>query len=783
MATIEIDGKRIEVESGKMVIEVADEEGISIPRFCYHKKLSVAANCRMCLVEVEKAPKPLPACATPVTDGMKVFTKSEKARMAQKAVMEFLLINHPLDCPICDQGGECELQDVSMGYGQDVSQFTEGKRSVVDDDLGSLISTEMTRCIQCTRCVRFGEEVAGVREMGATGRGEHMQIGTYVQHAMTSEVSGNIIDLCPVGALTSKPYRFHARPWELTQYDSVSPHDCLGSNLHVHVRRDEVMRVLPKENESINETWLSDRDRFAYTGLKAPQRLESPMLKEDGIWREVSWEEAFEHTVKGLKRILEKYGADDVAAFASPQATTEEAFLLQKLSRHLEVNNLDYRLHQSDFRDDLHLTKAPISSVNVSAIDGAKHIFIVGSDLLREVPLLALRVRKAGLLGAQIGMLNPVRFELHTEIEYENIVSPNQMVKQLLAIAAKLLSTHSLTEKEHQLLALCDVKLESSDYLQGLASEDQSVLILGAIAQNHPEAATIRSLVKLIEKYTQTKVIHLTEGPNAAGCAYAGLLPLRKPYGQATRTEGLNARAALENKLKAYLLLHIEPEFDFANPYMARQALLAAEFVVMFTTVKTDSLLDCADILLPVASFSETSGTYVNCQDDWQTFRGLVPPPGEARPAWKVLRVLGNLFDAPDFEYDSTEDVLNDLKREEKLSEFVEPELFIPESTADVNPKAVTRIGVWPLYRNDTLVRQAMPLQSSASADVCEARMHPDTIKAHFLGDSVTISQGQIEITLPLISDERIAQGSISVANAWPETVDLGDAFAAIKVK
>jgi NADH-quinone oxidoreductase subunit G len=783
MATIEIDGKKIEAESGKMVIEVADEQGISIPRFCYHKKLSVAANCRMCLVEVEKAPKPLPACATPVTDGMKVFTKSEKARIAQKAVMEFILINHPLDCPICDQGGECELQDVSMGYGQDVSQFTEGKRAVSDDDLGSLISTEMTRCIHCTRCVRFGEEVAGIRELGATGRGEHTKIGTYVKHAMDSEVSGNIIDLCPVGALTSKPYRFTARPWELTQYKSVSPHDCLGSNLNVHVRRNDVMRVLPDENEAINETWLSDRDRFAYTGLNNSARLQKPMVKDDGVWREVSWDIALEKTVKGLKRVLEKHGSNEIAALSSSIATTEEAFLLQKLMRGIGVNNLDYRLHDCDFSDDACLPHSPHSDAKLADIDNAEHLLLFGSDLLREQPLAALRVRKAQLAGAKIGVINPRGIELNCDITEQDIVSPAVMVEHLVAVVCSLTSGKSLDEAELRFLASYQSEALAGRFFESLKDSKHLVIIVGAAAQNHPQASTIRSLLALLQKHTDVKLLTMTEGPNAAGCAQAGLLPHRKAFAELVSDTGFNVRQALEKKLKAYVLLHAEPEFDFANPFLARQSLLGAEFVVMMTPTQSDNMLDYADVLLPVGSFAETSGTYVNCQGEWQTFRGLVAPAGEARPAWKVLRVLGNLFDVLGFEYETTEDIKSELDTLQAISEGCQVEWFEPTSRVTADEKSLVRYGQWPLYRVDSLCRQSGPLQSCSANDVCEVRMHPDTIKSQSLGENVTISQGQIEITLPLISDEQVAKGVVSVANAWPETADLGDAFAAIKVK
>lgn len=782
MATIEIDGKEIEVDSGKMVIEAADEAGIPIPRFCYHKKLSVAANCRMCLVEVEKSHKPLPACATPVTDGMKVYTKSEKARIAQKAVMEFLLINHPLDCPICDQGGECELQDVSMGYGQDVSQFTEGKRAVADDDLGTLISTEMTRCIHCTRCVRFGEEVAGVRELGATGRGEHTQIGTYVQHAMSSEVSGNIIDLCPVGALTSKPYRFTARPWELNQENSISPHDCLGSNLHVHLRRGDVMRVLPKEDESLNETWLSDRDRFSYTGLTADDRLTVPMVKEDGVWREVSWQQALEAAASGLKRIIDKHGTESVAALCSANSTTEEAFLLQKWMREIGVSNVDYRLRQSDFRQESARPIAPINQHPLEAIESSSHVLLVGSNIQRELPLVGLRVRKAQQAGAAVVAVNPVAYEFNFDVVDSQPVSPQHMPQALAAIAQTLLANTKLAKAESDFIHAFKTDAVDSESVKSMAASHDVAILVGGIAYNHPNRSELFSLVTLIERYTDAKVYWFTEGANAAGCAYAGMLPHRKACGEAVANEGLTADVALAQSLKAYLMLHAEPEFDVANPAQAREALLGAEFVLMMSSVKSQSMMDYADVILPVSMPYETSGTYVNCQNDWQSFKGLVAPQGEARPAWKVLRVLGNLFDVLGFEYQSSEDVMKELHVVYELAEQVHPEWHAVEVKAPAS-ESLLRIGEWPLYRTDAMTRRSQPLQACAANDVPEVRMHPDTIAAHKLGDTVTISQATLEITLPLVSDKRVAEGGVWVANAWPETADLGGAFAPIKVK
>lgn len=781
MATIEIDGKKIEVESGQMVIEAADEAGIPIPRFCYHKKLSVAANCRMCLVEVEKSAKPLPACATPVTDGMKVYTKSPLAIKAQQAVMEFLLINHPLDCPICDQGGECELQDVSMGYGDDVSFMTEGKRAVEDDNLGSLIATEMTRCIHCTRCVRFGEEIAGIRELGGTGRGEHMQIGTYIEHSMTSEVSGNVIDLCPVGALTSRPYRFTARAWELSQHESVSPHDCLGSNLYLHVRRNRLMRVVPKENESINETWLSDRDRFAYTGLHAEDRLTQPMVKKDGLWREVSWDEALETAVRQLKRMIDKHGADQVAGLCSSQATTEEAFLMQKWLRALGVNHLDHRLHQTDFEDQYNLPVAPVATSSIESIEKADAIFVIGSNVQREQPLLGLRVRKAALSGAKVVSLNAVDYDWHFEQAASSIVSPEDFVFELATIVSECVTKKTLPTKAKNLLVGLKAEKNAKAIAKVLKEAKDITVILGSVSLNHPNASTIRSLVHLLETCPNVTVFRMTEGPNEAGCHYAGMLPHRGPFGEMTEA-GLTHREVFDVPRKAYVLHQFDPDFDITNPFRVRQALLGAEFVMMFTSVKTDSMMEYADVLLPTASFGETSGTYVNVSGEWQSFKGAIKPEGDARPAWKIFRVLGNLFDLSGFDYNSSVDVLNDLQVAKELSTPSENEWYSPPPLEHIKT-GLMRIGEWPLYRIDNLCRRAKPLQNSAANDKPVVRLHSKTAKKLKLKEMATISQGKIEITLPLVCDDKIAEGAVYIANAWAETSDLGDAFAPIKVK
>ncbi|MCA0404081.1 MAG: NADH-quinone oxidoreductase subunit NuoG [Proteobacteria bacterium] len=782
MATIEIDGKTFEADNGKMIIEVADDVGIYIPRFCYHKKLSVAANCRMCLVEVENGRKPVPACATPITNGMKVFTKSEEALRSQQAVMEFLLINHPLDCPICDQGGECELQDVSMGFGYDSSEYDESKRAVEDDNLGSLIETEMTRCIQCTRCVRFGDEVAGVRELGATGRGENMQIGTYVEHSMTSEVSGNIIDLCPVGALTSKPYRYQARAWELNQYDSVAPHDCLGSNIHVHVRRDELMRVVPRENEAINETWLSDRDRFSYLGLNSKNRALQPKIKKNGQWQTVDWETALKFAADGMSRVIKQHGAEQFAAFASPSSTTEELYLLQKMMREIEVQNIDYRVQQTDFRDQEHLPMMPTSSLKYNELDEQQAILLLGCNIHREVPLAGLRVRKAFRNGAKIFAINPVDYDYHFDISEKKIVSPLDMPAELAKLILALVRDVTLLPDPIQKLLL---GFEADERIKNIAQSivnTKATIITGALCENHPDASLIRTLIAVIEQQAGLKVLRLTAGANSAGAAMAGFLPHRTVASKPVSAPGLDVQAAIDAKLKGYFLLNLEPGYDFANPLQARQSMLAAEFVIMVSAFQTESIYDYADVILPMAPYAETSGTYLNVNQEWQSVKGALKPKGEARPAWKILRVIANLLHCNGFEYISSEEVLAEIKMIVNMTSENKYETYYPEQMP-VNKLKLVRVGEWPLYRTDSILREAEALQRSASADSVCVKMNPKTADSLKLGEVATISQGDIEITLPLKRDERMAPDIVWVPNAMSETVDLGHSFAEITIK
>jgi NADH-quinone oxidoreductase subunit G len=761
---IEIDGKKLLAKPDAMVIQVADDAGIYIPRFCYHKLLSVAANCRMCLVEVEKSPKALPACATPVMPGMKVFTRSPKAIAAQKAVMEFLLINHPLDCPICDQGGECELQDISMGYGSAESYYCEGKRSVKDKDIGPLVATEMTRCIQCTRCVRFGSEVAGFRELGATGRGEDMEIGTYVQHALHSEVSGNIIDICPVGALTSKPFRFTARPWELQQYPSIAAHDCLGSNVYVHTRRGKVMRVVPHENMEINQVWLSDRDRFSYEGLYQADRLEKPLIRVGDHWQETDWQTALEKAMEGIQRVLNTHGANEFAALASPNSTLEEFYLLQKLVRGVGSSNIDHRLRQIDFRDQNNFSAFPNLNMSITEIENCDVIVLIGSNIQKEQPLASLRVRKAALNGAKVISINMMDYQFHFNVAAKQIVAPQHFVSALSEIA-----------NNHE---------NAQSILNILRAGKKMAVLLGAPAFNHPEAADIRALAKKIAQQTSATVGYLTEGANAAGAWLAGAIPHRGPAGQAT-TVGLDANTVWNKPRKGYLLLNIEPDLDCANPMAATMALDHAECVVALTSFRNPILEQYAQVMLPISPFTETSGTFVNAEGRWQSFVGVAPPTGESRPAWKVIRVLANFLHCGGFDYASSDQVRDELRTVCEAMTIAETEFSIQNQGKSA--PALTRVGEIPLYAVDSLVRRAKALQSTQAiieGNLVAARMHPSTAEQLKLKETemVTVKQHEGRVRLPVVLDKRLPLGAVYIAGGISPTSGLSELYGPIEI-
>ena len=691
---IEVDGQDLEANPGQMLIEVTDAADIYIPRFCYHRKLSVAANCRMCLVQVENAPKPLPACATPVSDGMKVQTRSEYAVEAQKATMEFLLINHPLDCPICDQGGECELQDIAVGYGRDISRYNEGKRVVKDKDLGPLVSTDMTRCIHCTRCVRFGQEIAGIQEMGAMGRGDEMEIGTFIEQSVDHELSGNIIDLCPVGALNNKPYRMSARAWEMEQRATVSPHDCLGSNMFAHVLRGQIKRVVPQDNEAINETWLADRDRFSYEGVYSEDRLAQPMVRVDGKLRNATWEEALEKAAAGLNRIAMQDGGDQLGAWVSPSVTLEEAYLTNRVLRHLGSNNIDHRLRRRDFRGQEAESTIPTLGVNIAEVDQQKGILVVGANLRKEVPMLAHRVRKAALAGAAVTFIDAADYDYLFPVQQHVVTKDGDFLAELNAIM----------NGNGSVQAAITASLKQSPGL----------ILLGHMAQRHPAYAEILQAARQLAEQTGAQLGVVSEGANSAGVAYAGALPYQGAAGSSVSKAGLDLGQMLGSPVKGLLLTAVEPEYDCADNVAALNALSDAEFIVALTPWLTDSAEEHADVILPIGTFAETAGTFVNAEGTWQSFTGVARPVGECRPGWKVLRVLANLLGVPDSDYDSSEAVRDELERlDGQIRGFSAAQL---EQSTAVSVKA-SELNV-PMYSIDGLTRRASALQATADADV-----------------------------------------------------------------
>ncbi|MEP7329546.1 MAG: NADH-quinone oxidoreductase subunit NuoG, partial [Betaproteobacteria bacterium] len=645
MLNLEIDGKPVQVNPGSTVMDGANALGIYVPHFCYHKKLSIAANCRMCLVEVEKAPKPLPACATPATEGMKVWTQSASAVKAQKGVMEFLLINHPLDCPICDQGGECQLQDLAVGYGASSSRYNEPKRVVFHKDIGPLVSAaEMSRCIQCTRCIRFGQEIAGVMELGMIGRGEHAEIVAFVGKTVDSELSGNMIDVCPVGALTSKPFRYAARTWELSRRKSVSPHDGLGSNLVVQVKGNRVMRVLPLENEAINECWISDKDRFSYEALNSDERLTTPMIKQGGEWTSVDWATALEFVAHGLRDIVSRHGAGAIGALVSPHATLEELALAGRLVRGLGSDNIDFRLRQSDFRGDGQAAGVPWLGMTIASVHTRDRVLVIGSFLRKDQPLLAQRLRQAAKKGTQISTLHSVDDEWLMQVAHKATVPPSKLP---LALAGIVVAAANAAGKPVP-SALGSV-VPTADELAiaaSLGSGKTPAILLGNYAVQHVDATALHALAQMLAEITGATLGFLTEAANTVGAHVAGALP---------QSGGMTVQSMLDDPRRAYLLLHAEAEFDFANARAARAAMEQADLVVVMSPFRHG--VSYADVLLPVAPFTETAGSFVNCEGRLQEFHGVVPPLGDTRPGWKVLRVLGTMLKLPGFEAESAQDV------------------------------------------------------------------------------------------------------------------------------
>jgi len=775
MINIEIDGKRIEAENGSTVIEAARHAGIYIPHFCYHKKLSIAANCRMCLVQVEKVPKPVPACATAVTEGMKIHTASDVAVKAQKGVMEFLLINHPLDCPICDQGGECELQDQAVGYGGSVSRYHEEKRVVVHKDIGPLVSAEeMSRCINCTRCVRFGQEIAGQMELGQAYRSEFAEIMTFVDSTVNSELSGNMIDLCPVGALTSKPFRYTARSWELSRRKSVSPHDGLGAGLAVQVKNNRVMRVLPIENEEINECWLSDKDRFSYEGLNSHDRLTAPMIKQNGKWHEVEWQAALEYVANGLRQIASGAGAEQIGALATPHSTLEELYLFQKLLRGIGSHNIDFRLRQSDFKADEKQAGAPWLGMAIADISKADRLLVVGSFLRKDHPLLAQRIRQVVRKGAQVNIVHSVDDDLLMNVENKAIVAPDFMVNQL----AQILKALAIEKQVAVVSSLQGIEVGSvaNSIAKSLAEGKNVAILLGNFAQQHPQSSQLQLLAQYIAELSSGEFGFLGEAANSVG----GYLAQAHPG-----ANGLNAGAMLASPRKAYLLLNVEPELDCANPQQAMSAMNSADLVVALSAYKHQAL-DYADVLLPITPFSETSGTFVNTEGRVQSFKGTVKPLGDSRPGWKVLRVLGNLLSISGFAQDTSEvvrdEALGDIDVSSKLNNILHGlDLHIELPAAE----GLQRVAEVPIYLADAVVRRSVALQLTRDAATPVLTMHSEEIAKLGVqaGATVKVKQEQGSVLIGLAVDDALPRGVARVAAGHAATAALGAMFGTIIVE
>ena len=725
---IEIDGKLISAEPGEMLISVTDREGISVPRFCYHKKLSVAASCRMCLVDVEGAPKPQPACSTPVAEGMKVHTQNEKAKDSQKAVMEFLLINHPLDCPICDQGGECELQDVAVEYGSDVSCFSEGKRIVADKDISPLIQTDMTRCIHCTRCVRFGAEIGGVMEMGGTGRGDALKIEPFLTEGITSELSGNMIDVCPVGALTSKPFRYELRSWQMQASPSVARHDLVGSNLWVQTFNNQVKRVVAGDNDMVNETWISDRDRFSYEGLSHEDRLLEPQIKVEGQWKSVEWSVALDYAVRGLhNHITHNRQGDKLGVLAGNSATLEEYHLLQKLARELDSDNIDYRLNVKDLTQSIHLH----SNIKLAGLEGVDHALIIGSNPRLEQPMINHRLRKAQISGASIEALNVKTFDFNYRLAGEHIVSPSAF-KHTLAGVLKSVLELSVSEIPEYLQAL-EVDESAKAMAQQLHQSEDSVIILGEHVINNTDAHQIANLVNEIAKNTNSTTLNLTQSANAMAAELAQFTP---------SGEGLNVNEMLASEMRAYILLDVYPTYDFHHANQALEALSNTDtFVIALNSFDDEQIRACADVMLPMASVYETSGSQVNINNEIQSFAASVKAPEEAKPAWKVIKVMADLLELPGFHYTDSTQVLSEVSHHaHKEHEY--------DHGVDLNTKGEGVEVIWQksAYATDALLRHAKSLQDTAIGQMNFAFMNAQTasilgVKTDYLGVPISLDE------------------------------------------
>ncbi len=775
MIEIELDGKKVSVAAGSMVMHAADAADVYVPHFCYHKKLSIAANCRMCLVDIEKSPKPMPACATPVTQGMIVRTKSDKAIKAQQSVMEFLLINHPLDCPICDQGGECQLQDLAVGYGASASRYDEEKRVVFHKNVGPLIGMEeMSRCIHCTRCVRFGQELAGVMELGMIHRGEHSEITTVSGRTIDSEVSGNMIDICPVGALTSKPFRYSARTWELSRRRSISPHDSTGANLIMQTKANRVMRVVPFENEAVNECWIADRDRFSYEALNSPQRLTAPMIKQGGVWQAVDWNAALAFVADGLTRIKGEFGVASIGALGSAHSTVEELHLLSRLVRGLGSENIDHRTRHADFGNTAPTGSARWLGRSIASLSTLQSALVVGSFLRKDHPLFALRLRHAARRGAKVHSLHALHDDWLMPMAASLTAAPSAWPAALAEVAAAVAAAKGVA---------APLEASPGDAAQAIAASllagEHKAVLLGNAAAQHPQAGELLSLAQWIGDQTGASVGYFGEAANSVGAQLVNALP---------GPGGLHAGQMLSQPMKALLLLNLEPVLDSADAAAAQAALEGSGLVVAMTAFK-DAAVPNADVMLPIAPFTETAGTFINAEGRAQSFAGVVRPLGETRPAWKVLRVLGNLLGLDGFEQDSAEEVraqaLGTAADASALALRLDNTAGTPSASAPSDATLVQRLADVPIYATDPLVRRAEALQLTADARPPQASLPSGLWSSLGLsaGDSVRVTQGRAQLVIAACEDATLADGVVRVPAGHAGTAALGAMFGAISVE
>ncbi|MBU3670004.1 MAG: NADH-quinone oxidoreductase subunit G [Polynucleobacter sp.] len=767
MVEIELDGKTVEVPQGSMVMHAANKLGTYVPHFCYHKKLSIAANCRMCLVEVEKAPKPLPACATPVTQGMKVYTHSAKAVEAQRSVMEFLLINHPLDCPICDQGGECQLQDLAVGYGKSNSRYDEEKRVVFHKNVGPLISMqEMSRCIHCTRCVRFGQEIAGVMELGMINRGEHSEITTFVGQTVDSELSGNMIDLCPVGALTSKPFRYEARTWELGRKRSVSPHDSLGSNTTVQTKNNKVMRVVALENEAINECWISDRDRFSYEGLNSADRVTTPMVKQGGQWLETDWQSALDYVASSLQKIAAESGVQSIGALAHPISSVEELHLLQKIVRGLGSNNVETRLRQTNING---AASAPWLGMPIAKLSDLDRALVIGSFLRKDQPILAARLRSASKRGLQISRIDAGGDDWLIPT-LGLAAAPSAWLSTLSEIAAAIAKAKSASLPAGT--PNVTVSVTAQKIADSLLSGANSAVLIGSAAISHPQASDLHVLAQFIAQQTGATLGFLPVGGNAVGASLVN-------------ANGAGVDSMLSGDLRAVLLMNIEPDSDLPNPQKAREALAKANTVIALSAYQSADLLEVADVILPITPFTETVGTFINAEGRAQTIQPSVKPLGDSRPAWKVLRVLGGLLGLEGFLYNLPEEVLGEGLGDNYCTRLNNVSSIASVSNSNAIAAGLERIADVNIYADDQIVRRSPALQLTRDAKrgnqvgLGQKLFNEMNLKE---GDSVLVTQGDRSVTLPVTLEANLAPGVARISAGTSAGVKLGSMFGPVTV-